>query len=91
MTIAWSERAIDRLREIHDFIAEESIDGAVAVMGRIFESVERLRAFPKSGRIVPEYERVDIREIIVAPYRVLYREDGERIEIVNVLHSRQQI
>ncbi len=91
MTIIWSERSIDRLRGIHDFIAEESREGAAAVIQRIFESVERLRMFPKSGRIVPEYELIDVREVVVAPYRVLYREEGDRIEIVNVLHLRQQL
>lgn len=91
MTIIWSDRTIDRLRGIHDFIAEESIDGAAAVIQSIFASVERLRMFPKSGRIVPEYEQIGVREIIVAPHRVLYREEGDRIEIVNVLHLRQQL
>ena len=91
MTIRWSDRAIDRIRAIHDFIAEESVSGAISVVRNIFESVERLRAFPRSGRIVPEYEYSELREVIASPYRILYRIIDDKIEIVNVLHSHQNL
>ncbi len=89
MKIVWSDRSIDRLRAIHDFIAEESISGAASVIKQIFDAVEQLRMFPNSGRIVPEYELVEVREILSKPYRILYRISDDRVEIVNVLHSRQ--
>ena len=89
--IVWSDRSIDRLLAIHDYIAEESVFGAASVVQSIFDSVEQLRLFPHSGRIVPEYELVDVREILSKPYRILYRVTGDRVEIVNVLHSRQQL
>ena len=91
MMIVWSDRSIDRLLSIHDYIAEESVSGAAAAIQRIFDSVEQLRMFPHSGRIVPEYELVDVREIFSKPYRILYRASGDRVEIINVLHSRQQL
>ena len=89
MTIVWSDRSIDRLLAIHDYIAEESISGAASVIQQIFDAVEQLRMFPNSGRIVPEYELVDVREILAKPYRILYRTMSDRVEIINVLHSRQ--
>jgi toxin ParE1/3/4 len=91
MTIVWSDRSIDRLLAIHDYIAEESISGAASVIQQIFDAVEQLRMFPNSGRIVPEYELIDVREILARPYRILYRTMGDRVEIINVLHSRQQL
>jgi plasmid stabilization system protein ParE len=91
MTIVWSDRAIDRLIAIHDFIAQDSPTHAISVVEGVLGRAEQLRAFPESGRIVPEYERIDVREIIEYPYRLLYRITGDRIEIVNVLHLRQQL
>ncbi len=90
MTIIWSNRSIDRLTAIHDFIAQDSPDHASKVIQKILDRAEQLRAFPESGRMVPEYERIEVREVIEHPYRVLYRVTGDRIEIVNVLHLRQQ-
>ncbi|HEY3874655.1 MAG TPA: type II toxin-antitoxin system RelE/ParE family toxin [Candidatus Kapabacteria bacterium] len=89
MKIIWSDRSVDRLRAIHDYIAAESSSAAARVIERIFTATEQLRAFPNSGRFVPEYELHDVREIPVNPYRILYRSAGGRIEIVNILHSRQ--
>ena len=61
------------------------------VIKRIIHSTERLSSFPLSGRKVPEYNLKEIREIIEAPYRILYHVDANRIEIINVLHSRQML
>jgi plasmid stabilization system protein ParE len=90
MRIVWSDRSIDRLLAIHDYIAEASSANAASLIQRIFDSVERLRMFPKSGRVAPDFEQEEIREVLVSSYRVLYRERTDRIEIVNVLHARQQ-
>ncbi|MFI5202131.1 MAG: type II toxin-antitoxin system RelE/ParE family toxin [Candidatus Kapaibacterium sp.] len=67
MRIVWSDRSIDRLRAIHDFIAEESSIGAVSIIQQIFDSVEQVRMFPKSGRIVPKYTETEVREIFSKP------------------------
>jgi len=53
--------------------------------------VERLETFPESGRIVPELDRPEIREVIVKPYRVVYRYRGEAVEIATVFRSSRQI
>jgi toxin ParE1/3/4 len=68
MKIVWSDRSIDRLHAIHDYIAEESCHGAASVIQQIFDSVEQVRMCPKSGRIVPEYAEMEVREILSKPY-----------------------
>ena len=91
MTIIWSDRAIDRLVAVHDYIAQDSPSQAGKIIKRLFDCVERLRTFPKSGKVVPEYKHLEVREVIEHPYRILYRLSGAGVEIVNVLHSRQQL
>jgi plasmid stabilization system protein ParE len=43
------------------------------------------------GRVVPEYQLENIRELIVKPYRVLYRILGDECLIEAVFHSKQNL
>ena len=43
--------------------------------------------FPESGRIVPEYNLRNIREIINQNYRIVYRVKSEIVEIVTIVHG----
>ncbi len=58
---------------------------------RIQSAVAQLQAFPESGRIVPEYGLNELREVIVPPYRVVYRYLPERdlVQVVAVMHGRR--
>ena len=60
---------------------------ADAVIAEIFDSVDRLAHFPQSGRVVPEMDHDNTREIIVGNYRVIYDTSGEAIHILSVLHG----
>lgn len=72
-SVVWSPRSIRDLEAIHAYISDESPRYADLVVGRLVAAVERLQAFPESGRIVPERADPSIREIIVGAYRVVYR------------------
>jgi plasmid stabilization system protein ParE len=58
---------------------------------RLTRRTEQIEVVPESGRAVPEYERGDIRELIEQPYRVIYQIGEEQIDVLSVLHSRQQL
>jgi hypothetical protein len=40
-------------------------------VGRILDAVQRTALFPTSGRIVPEIDRSDIREVILENYLIV--------------------
>jgi len=46
---------------------------ARAFADKIKAKVGRLRAFPESGRVVPEFPASDLREVLIGDYRVIYR------------------
>lgn len=77
------------MRRIARYIAHDSPSRAEVMVGRIGSAVERLREFPESGRIVPEYADTNLREVIVAPYRVVYRynADAGLVQILGVTHG----
>ncbi len=64
---------------------------AEVLVERILEAVGRLAAFPRSGRVVPEQERQDIREILVSSYRIMYEVAGERVNVLMGRHAAQLV
>lgn len=83
----WSPQAVRDLEAIRDYIATDSPRYAGLVIERIIVAVERLTSFPESGRVVPERNEPKIREIIVKPYRVVYRLKPGLVEIAAVFRA----
>lgn len=54
MRIVWSPLALERVKDIAQYIAEDKPSAAVEWVDGIFDTVERLSDFPESGRVVPE-------------------------------------
>ena len=57
---------------------------------RLVPAVERLESFPQSGRVVPERNDEGIREVIMQPYRIVYRLRPGLAEIVTVFRASRQ-
>jgi len=89
MKVVWTDRAKQRLREIHDYIAQDAPLVAPLVVRRLVQRSRQLETLPQSGRTVPEYQREDIRELLVRPYRIIYLILPERVDVVTVRHYRQ--
>jgi plasmid stabilization system protein ParE len=71
--IRWSVKAAENLDSICEFIAIDSPYYASLTAQKIFNLIDNLSVFPKSGRIVPEYNNHQIRELIYKSYRIVYR------------------
>jgi len=85
--LRWSPHAVRDLESIRDYIATDSPRYAALVIERIMGAVERLTDFPESGRIVPERNDPAIREVIVKPYRIVYRLRPGLVEIATVFRA----
>jgi len=89
--LRWSPQAARDLEAIRDYIASDSPRYAALVVERIVVAVERLTQFPESGRIVPERNDPALREVIVAPYRVVYRVRLGLVEIATVFRASRML
>lgn len=89
MRVHWTDRAKSRLRLIHDHIAKDAPHVATQVVERLLQRSIQIADFPSSGRVVPEYQREDLREILERPYRIIFRLLSGRIDIITVMHYRQ--
>jgi plasmid stabilization system protein ParE len=87
--LIWSPAARDDLHDIAVFISRDNPQRAMTFGYRLISETDKLPAFPEMGRVVPEYRNVIIREVIVRPYRIIYRVNHERelCEIARVWHS----
>jgi toxin ParE1/3/4 len=89
--VVWTARAEQRLAELHAYIAQNSSKVADQIRLRLLVTSRRLATLPYSGRKVEEYNRPDIRELHVRPYRMIYRirADRERVDVLVVRHYRE--
>ncbi len=85
--VTWTTQALDDLEAIYLFISRDAPRYAELFAARVFQATEHLAQFPRSGRVVPELGRDDIREIIVRGYRVVYRVVPNEVEILTVHHG----
>jgi toxin ParE1/3/4 len=58
---------------------------------RLTRRSEQIAMFPQSGRVVPEYDAPEIREVIERPYRIIYCIREEQIDVLAVVHSAQRL
>lgn len=89
MRIIWSPLAVDRASEIADYIAQDKPSAAEKWIDIVFSKVEQLKSSPEIGRILPEINDSQFRELIYGNYRIIYRIETKQISILTIRHSRQ--
>jgi len=89
MKLRWSEEAVEDLIRIGRYIAEDDAVAARKLLGRLRGSVQRLKEYPLSGRVVPELGRSDVREVIEGSYRIVYRVEESGVVILVVFESHR--
>ena len=85
--LIWSPRAVADLEEIRAFIEADSPAWADLTVRRIVAAVERLEQFPDSGRMVPERQSPELREVISGNFRIVYRRRETSVEIATVFRG----
>lgn len=90
MSVTWSREAGENLVDIEEFIARDSAERAVRFVDALIDHAEAILADnPRSGRTVPEIGSPNIRELIYRGYRIVYRLNGDRIEILTVFEGHR--
>lgn len=89
--VRWSLTAGGDLQELEDFIARDSVLHAIQFIDRIVESAETLQTAPQLGRVVPEFSRPDLRELLCRGYRIVYLLKDEYVTILRVVHGARDL
>jgi len=90
--LIWTDQAINDLGDIGDYIAENSEKYAKLTIKKLFERPDILKTFPQAGRIVPEKNDENVRELIEGNYRIIYEIiSADQINILTVYHSARDL
>ena len=89
MKVVWSPLAEQRALEAVEFIAQDRPRTAAMWLEKLLELVGTLAVFEQQGRVVEEIGLPAYREILHAPYRVIYRVDAARVVILTLRHVRR--
>ena len=92
--VLWTPTAKHDLVEIVRYISADSVSSAKKVAKSIKKKAQDLTTLPERGRIVPELQNVGIliyRELIVKPWRIIYRIQQNTVYVLAVLDSRRDL
>ena len=92
-SLVWTRPALDGLLEITHYIMADNPSAARAFAGKIKAKVGRLRTFPESGRVVPEFPSSGLREGLIGDYRVIYRflKPTQKVQVLAVHHGARSL
>jgi toxin ParE1/3/4 len=71
------------------YLYRDNPSAAVSFRERAEKVLSRLKKYPESGRLIPEFSDLPFREIIVRPYRFFYKTKGDSVWTIAVWHSAQ--
>lgn len=91
MEVILTDRFLERVEKFSDYIALDHIPTAIKWAWEVFDRCEQLRSHPKSGRIVPEFARPEIRELIHGNYRLIYEIKTKQIDMLTIWHTSQEL
>jgi plasmid stabilization system protein ParE len=92
--VVWSSVAASDLEAILDYIAADHPENALIVLRRIQDKVSKLQNMPNRGKVVPELQAQGItmyRELMHAPWRIIYRLANREVHVLAVIDSRRNI
>lgn len=87
MKILFTPTARRQFLEAIAYIHQDNPSAAVSFRQKAEKTLSRLREFPESGRLLPEFPDLPFREVIVRPYRFFYRTKDKTVWIVAVWHG----
>jgi len=89
--ISWTKKSLKDLRAINDYISLDSAFYATRFISKLIGRVDQLIEFPESGRMVPEKNDSEIRELIEGNYRIFYRLLKGKITILRIHNAARRI
>ena len=86
--IVWTEASTRDLKQIFDFIAEDSKRYAIITVNQVYHNAQMISDNPMIGRVVPEFNEKSIREVLSGNYRIIYRIKSKlQVDILRVFHT----
>jgi toxin ParE1/3/4 len=92
--VQWSKISEKDLVAIIKYIADDNPARDYEVFQEVKRKASNLRSLPERGRLVPELQEQGItqyRELVIPPWRLIYRITEKEVYVLSVLDSRRNI
>jgi plasmid stabilization system protein ParE len=90
-TVKWTNIAADDLFDAAEFIAKDSPFYAMALVREARAAALSLSKFADRGRIVPESNTPEIRELFIKSYRLIYQTTSDHVFILAFIHGARDL
>jgi plasmid stabilization system protein ParE len=88
--LSFAVSAVRDLEEVLSYYSEQGVpDVGERFIARVVSQIEKLSDHPDMGRVVPEFSVEHLRELIRPPFRIVYRRDKNKVQIVRVWRSER--
>jgi plasmid stabilization system protein ParE len=88
--VVWTDPAWDDLEAAANYIARDSEHYAAAFVQEVRDAAGSLSAMAERGLVVPELRDTSIRELLVRPYRLIYRLHPHEVTILAIVHGARR-
>jgi plasmid stabilization system protein ParE len=90
--VKWSKQAIENIHRIQEYYNGFSVSYGFKLVDQIFEKEQMISLHPEIGRVVPEINNKNLREIIFKNFRIIYVIfDSQNISILTVHESSKPL
>lgn len=86
MKVEYSAAAEIDLEDIGDWIAQDSINRAIAMVERIRDACSEIGHHPHAYPLVPRFADRGLRKRVIWPYLIFYTA-GDVINLVRIMHG----
>lgn len=73
------------------YVAQDSPPAAERLLIQALDAASSLDAFSERGRVVPEFNQPNVREILVQRYRLLYEVTPAEVQILAFVHGARDL
>ena len=90
-TVRWTETATQDLEEAAEFIGRDSRFYAAALVSETRAAARSRRTLAERGRVVPEIDAPDMRDLFIRSYRLIYQVTADRVFILAFVHGARDL
>ncbi len=89
--VIWTYPAWEDLAAVADYIARDSENYAATFVQEVNEAAASLADFAERGVVVPEFGDETVRELLVRPYRLVYKLTEDKVIVLTLVHGARRI
>ena len=89
--VVWTEQARQMLEDAVSYVARDSRPAAERLLIQALDTASSLNVHAERGRVVPELDRVNVRQLLVQRYRLLYEVTLAEVHILAFVHGARDL